>query len=111
VLAVGCSRDAPSGLPMATRIATLDEVNSSARGYIDSLALATDAGFVATGERGGQIRVWATAGEVTPASLGDYKQAVIDLAVSPGGRAPASLGRPLAGAPPPWRFHDRSRTG
>ncbi len=96
---------------MATRIATLDEVNSSARGYVDSLALATDAGFVATGERGGQIRVWATAGDVTPASLGDYKQAVIDLAFSPGGRVLASLGRHVEGALRLWRFDDRSGPG
>ena len=45
---VGCSRDAPGGSPMATRIATLDAVNS-ARGLVDSLALAPDAGLVATG--------------------------------------------------------------
>jgi len=47
--AVGCSHDAPSGLPVATRIATLDDVNSSERGYVDALALSPDAGFVATG--------------------------------------------------------------
>jgi WD40 repeat protein len=67
--AVGCGREAPSGPPMATRIATLDAVNS-ARGLVDSLALSPDAGLVATGERGGQIRVWATAGEPAPVSLG-----------------------------------------
>jgi WD40 repeat protein len=106
--AVGCSHDAPSGLPVATRIATLDDVNSSTRaGYVDSLALAPDAGLVATGERGGQIRVWATAGELTPVSLGDYQQAVIDLAFSPGGRVLASLGRHVEGALRFWRFDDR----
>ena len=105
--AVGCSHDAPSGLPVATRIATLDDVNSSARGYVESLALAPDAGLVATGERGGQIRVWATAGEPTPVSLGNYQQAVIDLAFSPGGRVLASLGRHVEGALRLWRFDDR----
>ncbi|PYM88951.1 MAG: hypothetical protein DME08_26575 [Candidatus Rokuibacteriota bacterium] len=92
---------------MATRIATLDDVNSSARGYVESLALAPDAGLVATGERGGQIRVWATAGELTPVSLGNYQQAVIDLAFSPGGRVLASLGRHVEGALRLWRFDDR----
>ena len=92
---------------MATRIATLDDVNSSARGYVESLALAPDAGLVATGERGGQIRVWATAGELTPVSLGNYQQAVIDLAFSPGGRVLASLGRHVEGALRFWRFDDR----
>lgn len=90
--AVGCGRDAPSGAPVVTRIATLDPVNS-ARGLVDSLALAPDSGLVATGERGGQIWVWATAGEPAPVSLGRYRQAVVDLAFSPDGRLLASIGR------------------
>ena len=110
VTLVGCSRDAPGGSPMATRIATLDAVNSP-RGLVDSLALAPDAGLVATGERGGQIRVWATAGEPTPVSLGDYRQAVVDLAFSPDGRLLASLGRHREGELRLWRPDDRAGPG
>jgi WD40 repeat protein len=87
-----CGQPAPPAAPRATRIATLDAVNSP-RGLVDSLALAPDAGLVATGERGGQIRVWATSGEAEPVSLGNYRQAVVDLAFSPDGRLLASLGR------------------
>jgi WD40 repeat protein len=108
--AVGCGRDAPSGSPMATRIATLDAVNS-ARGLVDSIALSPDAGLVATGERGGQIRVWATAGEPAPVSLGDYRQAVIDLAFSPDGRLLASIGRHRESALRLWRPDDRAGPG
>lgn len=87
---------------MATRIATLDAVNST-RGPVDSLALSPDAGLVATGERGGQIRVWATAEESAPVSLGNYRQAVIDLAFSPDGRLLASIGRHRESALRLWR--------
>ncbi len=102
--AVGCGCDAPSKPPKATRIATLDAVNSSARGYIDSIALAPDAGLVATGERGGQIQVWAAAGEPKSVSLGDYRQAVVDLAFSPNGHLLASLGRHRESALRLWRL-------
>ena len=95
---------------MATRIAMLDAVNST-RGLVDSLALSPDAGLVATGERGGQIRVWATAGEPTPVSLGDYRQAVIDLAFSPDGRLLASIGRHRDSALRLWRPDDRAGPG
>src|SRR4029450_13287588 len=61
MIAVGCGRDVPSGSPLATRIATLDPVNS-ARGLVDSLALAPDAWLLATGARGGGVRVWDTCG-------------------------------------------------
>jgi WD40 repeat protein len=110
-VAVGCGHDAPPG-PLATRIATLDPVNFG-RGFVDSLALAPDAGLAATGERGGQIRVWAatTGGEPTPLSLGDYRQAVIDLAFSPDGRLLASLGRGRESALRLWRFIDHAGAG
>jgi WD40 repeat protein len=110
MIAVGCGRDVPSGSPLATRIATLDPVNS-ARGLVDSLALAPDAGLVATGERGGQIRVWATAGEPASVSLGSYRQAVVDLAFSPDGRLLASIGRHRESALRLWRPDDRAGPG
>ena len=108
--AVGCGREAPRAAPTATRIATLDAVNSE-RGLVDSLALAPDAGLVATGERGGQIRVWATGGELPPVSLGNYRQAVVDLAFSPDGRLLASLGRHRVSALRLWRPVDTIRPG
>jgi len=89
---------------------TLDPV-SSARGLVDSLALAPDAGLVATGERGGQIRVWATAGEPASVSLGSYRQAVVDLAFSPDGRLLASIGRHRESALRLWRPDDRAGPG
>jgi len=105
--AVGCGRDAPPSL--ATRIATLEPVNYG-RSFVDSLALAPDAGLAATGERGGQIRVWTatTAGEPAPVSLGDYRQAIIDLAFAPDGRLLASLGRHRESALRLWRLIDHA---
>src|ERR1700752_91515 len=92
MVSVGCQRSAPLPPPVATRIGTLDGV-SSERGLVDSLALAPAAGLVATGERGGPIRLWATAGDPFPLPLGSYREAVADLAFSPDGRLLASLGR------------------
>ncbi len=66
---------------------------------------------MATGERGGQIRVWATTGESTPVSLGDYRQAVVDLAFSPDGRLLASLGRQRESALRLWRLDDGAGPG
>ena len=86
-------------------MATLDDVNSP-RGYVDSLALTPDATLVATGERGGEIRVWPTAGEATPAVLGTQKEVIADLAFSPDGRLLASLGRQKEGALRLWRRPD-----
>jgi WD40 repeat protein len=108
-VAGGCGRQA-SPAPTATQIATLDEVNS-AQGLVDAVALAPDGGLVATGERGGQIRVWATAGTPPPVSLGSYRQAVADLAFAPDGRLLASLGRHQESALRLWRPDDRGGPG
>ena len=110
IAAVGCGRDASSASPTATRIATLDRVNIG-RGFVDALALAPDAGLVATGERGGLIQVWTTAGEPTSVALGDYRDAVVDLAFSPDGRLLASLGRNREGALRLWRLDEAAGPG
>jgi WD40 repeat protein len=110
VATVGCGRDAPPAV-RATRVATLDPV-SSGRGYVDALALAPGAGLAATGERGGQIRVWSTtAGETTAQSLGEYRQAIADLAFSPDGRQLASLGRDRESMLRLWRLDERGGAG
>jgi WD40 repeat protein len=101
----GCSRGAPA--PTVTRIATLEPVNSPG-GFVDTLALAPDASLVATGERGGQIRVWATTGDAAPVSLGNYRQAVADLAFSPDGGLLASLGRHRQSSLRLWRAPDHA---
>ena len=100
---VACSRDEQPGPPLATRIATLETVSSSVREFVDSLALAPDAGLAATGERGGRVQVWSTAGERGPLSLGEYREAIVDLAFSPDGRLLASLGRQRQSALRLWR--------
>jgi WD40 repeat protein len=88
--------------PPVTRSASLRGVNSPG-GFVDALALAPDARLVATGERGGQIRIWANTGEPAPVSLDDYRQAVADLAFSPDGGLLASLGRHRESAVRLWR--------
>ncbi len=94
------------------RVASLDPVNHG-RSFVDALALAPDGGLAATGERGGRIHVWsaASAGEPTPVSLGDYRQAIVDLAFSPDGQMLASLGRHQESALRLWRVVDRAGAG
>jgi WD40 repeat protein len=105
IATVGCGREAPSPALTATRLTTLDGVNPEG-GYVDALALAPDAGLIATGERGGQIRVWATAGEPTAVALPKYRQAIVDLAFARDGRVLASLGRHRESALRLWRSDD-----
>jgi WD40 repeat protein len=110
IVAVGCGRDTAPPV-LATRVATLDAVNSGPS-YVHALALAPGAGLAATGERGGQIRVWdTTGGETTGHTLGDYRQAIADLAFSPDGRQLASLGRARESMLRLWRFDDRGGAG
>ena len=92
-LVIGCGREAPPALApvMAAKVADVAEVNTPG-GFLDSIALARDVGYVATGERGGRIRVWAPA-DREPITFGGYHQAVVDLAFSPSGDLLASLGR------------------
>jgi WD40 repeat protein len=66
---------------------------------------------VATGERGGPVRLWPTAGEPNPVSLSEHREAVVDLAFSPDGRLLASLGRRREGAVRFWRPDDRTGPG
>src|SRR5262245_24615240 len=104
--AVGCGRDTVPPV-LATRVATLDAVNSGPS-YVDAPPLAPGAGLAATGERGGQIRVWnTTGGETTGHALGDYRQAIADLAFSPDGRQLASLGRARESMLRLWRVDER----
>src|SRR5262245_23756615 len=110
IAAVGCGRSA-SPPPKATRIATID-AGSQASGYVDALALAPSARFAATGSRSGQIAVWSTAaGGQPPATLGNYRQSIADLAFSPDGQLLASLGRDRDGTARLWRFDDRGGSG
>ena len=94
--------------PQVTRIAAPRDVNSPG-GFVDAVALGPDAALVATGERGGQIRVWPTVGDPAPVSLGDYRQAVADLAFSPDGGLLASLGRHRESSVRLWRTDEGGR--
>jgi WD40 repeat protein len=110
IVTLGCGRNAPPA-PQATRIATID-AGGPAGGYVEALALAPNAGLAATGSRSGQILVWrTTSAEGSPASLGDYRQSIADLAFSPDGRVLASLGRARESAVRLWRFDDRAGSG
>jgi WD40 repeat protein len=78
-------------------------VVNPARGFVDAIALSPDASHVATGERNGSIRVWAHANGAEPISLGEYRQAIVDLAFSPNAGMLASLGRHPEGALRLWQ--------
>ena len=110
IAAGGCDRDRHSVSARATRLATVP-VATSPRGYIDSLALSPDGSLAATGERGGQIRIWSTSGDGSPASLGDHRQAVADLAFAPDGRLLASLARYGESALRLWEPDERAGGG
>jgi len=107
-LVIGCGREAPPALApvMAAKVADVAEVNTPG-GFLDSIALARDVGYVATGERGGRIRVWAPA-DREPITFGGYHQAVVDLAFSPSGDLLASLGRHGEGALRLWQPAERA---
>ena len=96
---------------MATHIAKID-AGGPARGYVDALALAPNAGRAATGSRSGQILVWdTTVSEKLPASLSSYRESIADLAFSPDGGVLASIGRGRESAVRFWRFDDRAGSG
>ena len=85
----GCQRAGP---PIsATRVAEIPNVNTPGS-YMDVVALAQDGSRVATGERGGVIRVWTAEG-AQGVSVGAYRQGITDLAFSPDGSFLATIGR------------------
>jgi WD40 repeat protein len=105
IAAGGCGRSAPP--PMATQVVTIP-AGGPAGGYLEALALAPDAGLAATGSRSGHILVWSTtAGDKIPASLGNYRESINDLAFSPDGRMLASVGRGRENMMRLWRSDDR----
>lgn len=86
----GCQRAAPP-IP-ATRVAEIPEANTPGS-YMDAVALAADGSRVATGERGGVIKVWSTDGAPQGIRVGAYRQGITDLAFSPDGALLATIGR------------------
>ena len=87
---MGCQRAGP---PIsATRVAEIPTVNTPGA-YMDAVALAQDGSRVATGERGGVIRVWTADSAPQGVSVGAYRQGINDLAFSPDGSLLATIGR------------------
>jgi WD40 repeat protein len=89
-MAIGCQREGPPTVAM--KVAEITEVNTPGA-FMDTVAVAADGARVATGERGGAIKVWAPGANAEPLRLGDYRQAIADLAFSPDGALLASIGR------------------
>jgi WD40 repeat protein len=86
----GCQRASPPAV--AVRTATIPDVGTGGA-FLDTIALSPDGTRVATGERGGVIRVWAPSASAEPLRLGEYRQAIADLAFAPDGLTLASIGR------------------
>ena len=94
LVASGCGREpvpVPPPRPLAARVAEITEVNTT-DAYVDTLALSRDGSRVAIGQRNGSIRVWTPASGTEPATFGESRQAVLDLAFGPSGELLASLG-------------------
>ncbi|HTK89504.1 MAG TPA: hypothetical protein VL948_04580, partial [Verrucomicrobiae bacterium] len=78
----GCRRGDPP--VSATRVAEIPNVNTPGT-YMDAVALAHDGSRVATGDRGGVIRVWTADSAPQGVTVGAYRQGITDLAFSPDG--------------------------
>ncbi len=89
-LALGCQKAGPPAV--AVKVAAIPEVGTPGA-FLDAIALSPDGARVATGERGGAIRVWLPGASAEPLRLGAYRQAIADLAFSPDGTLLASIGR------------------
>ena len=86
----GCRRGDPP--VSATRVAEIPNVNTPGS-YMDVVALAHDGSRVATGDRGGVIRVWTADSAPQGVTVGAYRQGITDLAFSPDGALLATIGR------------------
>ena len=86
----GCQRASPPAV--AVKTASIPDIGTVGT-FLDTIALSPDGTRVATGERGGVIRVWSPGASAEPVRLGEYRQAIADLAFSPDGLTLASIGR------------------
>jgi WD40 repeat protein len=89
-MAIGCQREGPP--TVAVGVAEIIEANTPGA-FLDAVAVSPDGSRVATGERGGAIKVWTLPDPAAPVRLGAYRQAIADLAFSPDGALLASIGR------------------